>query len=270
MAPSVGKISSSRTTESVDLEYMYVKHFNKDLPAGRQGTWTSKAFFSSAGVSIHSSICRTPIYSRSGCLNQQLLPSSSTFLKPERRRLAFLRASVSNVSSDNRSLDSDNDDSVEDSSDSIVEDSLSVSGEAPVSEYGGKPGFVSFYSAGSGKEQPESTEYQELQPAHTGRGSLLWLLGPLALVVSVVGPPLYLRRFFESILEDSLLTGMLFLFSHFVTPPYEFLHDGLGFERGNFGDQELLKSEKLLDVRRSYITLYTSFLGAIYLFKAQL
>lgn len=121
-----------------------------------------------------------------------------------------MRASHSSASSEGRSLDSDDDgggQSVQDSSSSVVEDSLSVSGEAPVIQNGGKPGFVSFYNAGSGKEQPDSTEYQELKPARSGRGTLLWLIGPLALVVSVVGPPLYLRRFFESILEDSLLTG---------------------------------------------------------------
>lgn len=111
-----------------------------------------------------------------------------------------MRASRSNVS------DSENEDTA---SSSIVEDALSVSGEAPVSQYGGKPGFVFFNIS---KEQPESSEYEELQPAHSGRGSLLWLLGPLALVVSVVGPPLYLRRFFENLLEDSLLTDFVILF----------------------------------------------------------
>lgn len=110
-----------------------------------------------------------------------------------------MRASRSNVSESENEEDT--------ASSSIIEDALSVSGEAPVSQYGGKPGFVSFNLT---KEQPESSEYEELQPAHSGRGSLLWLLGPLALVVSVVGPPLYLRRFFENLLEDSLLTGMLF------------------------------------------------------------
>lgn len=126
-----------------------------------------------------------------------------------------MRASHSGASSEGRSLDSDDDDggqSVQDSSSSVVEDSLSVSGEAPIIQNGGKPGFVSFYNAGSGKEQPDSTEYQELKPARSGRGTLLWLIGPLALVVSVVGPPLYLRRFFESILEDSLLTDFVILF----------------------------------------------------------
>lgn len=201
-----------------------MSHSYKALPAGRQGTWTPKAFSSSAGVSFQSSMCTTPatpIYAhqlRSGSLRQQLHTPSNTYLsralylKPE-RRLTFLHASISDVPSESRSLDSEDDEeqSVQDSSSSTVEDALSVSGEAPVDKYGGKPGFVSFYTLGSGTEQPESTEYVELEPAHTGRGSLLWLLGPLALVISVVGPPLYLRRFFESILEDSLLTGKRFL-----------------------------------------------------------
>jgi len=178
------------------------------------------------------------------------------YSKLEGRRLGFLRASISNLSSDSRSLDSDDEDdrSVQDSSSSTVEDSLSVSGEAPVTQYSGKPGFVSFCYAGSGKEQPESTEYQELKPAHTSRGSLLWLLGPLALVVSVVGPPLYLRRFFESILEDSLLTGTHLPTSHFVASLCDSLEllminlVALLFERGSFCDQELLKSQNLFGI----------------------
>ena len=197
----------------------------KDLHAGWQGNmcspWTPKAFSSPGGVSFQRLICTTPARIktqrlRSGSLEQQSHTYSSTclfrglHLKPE-RSLTVLRASVFDVSSEGRTLDSDDDDddghSVQGSSSSVVEDSLSVSGQAPMNQNGGKPGFVSFYNTGSGQDQPESTEYQELKPAHSGRGSLLWLIGPLALVVSVVGPPLYLRRFFESILEDSLLTG---------------------------------------------------------------
>lgn len=211
---------------------------NIDLCAGWQGnicsTWTPKAFSSPVGVSFQSLIRTAPAKVnshrlRSGHLEQQPHTHSSTclsrglYLKPE-RNLAVLRASVSDVSSEGRSLDSDDDidggHSVQDSSSSVVEDSLSVSGDAPISQNVGKPGFVSFYNAGSGKEQPESTEYQELKPARSGRGSLLWLLGPLALVVSVVGPPLYLRRFFESILEDSLLTGELYLFYSVTCGPF--------------------------------------------------
>lgn len=189
---------------------------NKNLPAGLQGNDYFKTFPLRAGVSFQSLVCttfsRTISQLRSRSLQQQSQSYSSTSLSrglylKSKRGLIFPHASGSDDSTDDRPLNSDDDDdqSRRDSSSLIVEDSLSVSGEVPGAQYGGKPGFVSFCSAGSGKEQPESTEYQELKPSQ--RGSLLWLFGPLALVFSVVGPPLYLRRVFESILEDSLLTG---------------------------------------------------------------
>ncbi|XP_024359843.1 uncharacterized protein [Physcomitrium patens] len=191
------------------------------LCRGLQGNDYFKTFPLRAGVSFQSLVCttfsRTISQLRSRSLQQQSQSYSSTSLSrglylKSKRGLIFPHASGSDDSTDDRPLNSDDDDdqSRRDSSSLIVEDSLSVSGEVPGAQYGGKPGFVSFCSAGSGKEQPESTEYQELKPSQ--RGSLLWLFGPLALVFSVVGPPLYLRRVFESILEDSLLTDFVILF----------------------------------------------------------
>lgn len=75
----------------------------------------------------------------------------------------------------------------------------------------GKSGIVSFYSAGQhGLAQPKIG--QEIQASSDAWVSLLWILGPVALVSSVVLPPFLLRKLFEVVLEDSLVTDFLILF----------------------------------------------------------
>eukprot|EP01018_Ginkgo_biloba_P002851 Gb_14718 [translate_table: standard] len=72
----------------------------------------------------------------------------------------------------------------------------------------GKTGFVSFYGLHKHVEEADSENGSSLG----GHWSLDWLLGPTVLVASVVLPPFYLRTFFETVLEDSLLTDFLILF----------------------------------------------------------
>lgn len=122
-------------------------------------------------------------------------------------------AADSDTTLTSRSMDSDSveEESLETATGVNIEKLLSVSGEDSDVQSRGKAGFVSFHSPRLGKEQHRSTPIQNIiGPVYGNKknwSSVLWLIGPLALVCSVVGPPLYLRRFFESILEDSLLTG---------------------------------------------------------------
>ncbi|KAH9301477.1 hypothetical protein KI387_013060, partial [Taxus chinensis] len=71
----------------------------------------------------------------------------------------------------------------------------------------GKPGFVSFY--GAIHKHLEEEDYRFI--SSRGQQSLVWLLGPFLLVASVVFPPFYLRKVFEALFEDSLLTDFLIL-----------------------------------------------------------
>lgn len=73
----------------------------------------------------------------------------------------------------------------------------------------GKSGFVSFYRAGNlGTEENQPVHNSETFLTTKGWESLLWILGPVSLVVSVVVPPLHLRTVSEALLQDSLFTGM--------------------------------------------------------------
>ncbi len=85
-----------------------------------------------------------------------------------------------------------------------------VTGDTPLGQPGGKVGIVNYYNKGQ-----EELHFDEglpaAAPAYDTRkdwSSRLWVVGPLFLVLSVVGPPLYLRKIFEAILEDSLVTGL--------------------------------------------------------------
>lgn len=85
-----------------------------------------------------------------------------------------------------------------------------VTGDTPLGQPGGKVGIVNYYNKGQ-----EELHFDEglpaAAPAYDTRkdwSSRLWVVGPLLLVLSVVGPPLYLRKIFEAILEDSLVTGL--------------------------------------------------------------
>lgn len=190
------------------------------VPKNVNSTWSSRgAQLRALGSSLHlpRTTSRKTVHSRH--LNDStkfLQPSSRTLWKPQGLCADShhpCALSSENVSLASRSTDSDDDQdqTVEESTGSSIEDSLSVSGEAPVAQSGGKAGFVSFYSPGSNPQEQPKKEIEELEPGSDGRkdwSTLLWLVGPLALVFSVVGPPLYLRRVFETVLEDSLLTGI--------------------------------------------------------------
>ncbi|GLJ30795.1 hypothetical protein SUGI_0610970 [Cryptomeria japonica] len=73
----------------------------------------------------------------------------------------------------------------------------------------GKAGFVSFYGA---THQHLEEEIPRFTASREGRQSLVWLLGPIFLVATVVFPPFFLRKVFEALFEDSLLTDFLILF----------------------------------------------------------
>ncbi|KAL8457890.1 hypothetical protein ACS0TY_035667 [Phlomoides rotata] len=71
----------------------------------------------------------------------------------------------------------------------------------------GKPGFISFYGP------TQRVDDENLVSSHVeSRKSLLWLVGPTALVASFIFPSLYLRRILSSVFEDSLITDFLILF----------------------------------------------------------
>eukprot|EP00249_Psilotum_nudum_P008580 c21378_g1_i1 orf=233-1597(+) len=74
----------------------------------------------------------------------------------------------------------------------------------------GRSGLVTFYGHGSHHLQRGDLDL-EFQTRNWWR-DFLWILGPAALLSSVVLPPLHLRKFFEVVLEDSLLTDFLVLF----------------------------------------------------------
>jgi hypothetical protein len=85
-----------------------------------------------------------------------------------------------------------------------------VTGDTPLGQPGGKVGIVNYYNKGQ-EELHFDEGFPPAAPAYDTRkdwSSRLWVVGPLLLVLSVVGPPLYLRKIFEAILEDSLVTGL--------------------------------------------------------------
>eukprot|EP00252_Welwitschia_mirabilis_P003322 TRINITY_DN13405_c0_g1_i1.p1 TRINITY_DN13405_c0_g1~~TRINITY_DN13405_c0_g1_i1.p1 ORF type:complete len:364 (-),score=53.02 TRINITY_DN13405_c0_g1_i1:294-1385(-) len=92
-----------------------------------------------------------------------------------------------------------------DASDTISEE---CERENQIKRFDGKPGFVSFYGDTRGAKEVK----QNFNVNETSSRSLIWLLGPLALVASVVLPPFFLRKLFETYFEDSLLTDFLILF----------------------------------------------------------
>lgn len=75
--------------------------------------------------------------------------------------------------------------------------------------FDGKPGFVAF---NGGNYQHLKEGELSLTSSEEGNRSLIWLLGPIALVASVVLPPFYLRKSFEAVFGDSLPTDFLILF----------------------------------------------------------
>eukprot|EP00250_Pteridium_aquilinum_P017727 c23755_g2_i1 orf=183-1397(+) len=75
-------------------------------------------------------------------------------------------------------------------------------------EFKGRSGLVSFYSHGTSQPKLE----QQVQTSGDAWVSVLWMLGPAVLVSSVVLPPFFLRKIFEILLEDSLVTDFLILF----------------------------------------------------------
>jgi hypothetical protein len=75
--------------------------------------------------------------------------------------------------------------------------------------FDGKPGFVAF---GGGNHQHLKEGEFSSTSSEEGNRSLIWLLGPIALVASVVLPPFYLRKSFEAVFGDSLPTDFLILF----------------------------------------------------------
>ncbi|CAM6088347.1 unnamed protein product [Calypogeia fissa] len=76
--------------------------------------------------------------------------------------------------------------------------------EEVLSQVGGKAGFISFYE--------HRSELVPTSPSKSNLLSLIWPLGPFILVASVVFPPLYLRKIFGAVLEDSLVTDFVILF----------------------------------------------------------
>jgi hypothetical protein len=67
----------------------------------------------------------------------------------------------------------------------------------------GRCGFATFY--GLGLVQPELR--RGLQAPNEAWSSVLWILGPVALLSSLVLPPFLLRKLFEAVLEESLVSG---------------------------------------------------------------
>ena len=49
-----------------------------------------------------------------------------------------------------------------------------------------------------------------------GNRSLIWILGPIALVASIVFPPFYLRKYFEVVFGEFLPTGIVLINYHNV------------------------------------------------------
>jgi len=205
------------------------RHLQRDVQDNFYSTRTSEGLHSQTPVFSSSLICTTNSkkcrYARSspGRLQPQLHTNSGTWIPQgmgfkSKFDLLQPHAAESDTTLTSRSMDSDSveDESLETSTGSNIEDLLSVSGEDSDVQSRGKAGFVSFHSPRLGKEQHRSTPFQNIiGPVYDNKrnwSSVLWLIGPLALVCSVVGPPLYLRRFFESILEDSLLTDFVILF----------------------------------------------------------
>ncbi|MCO5592797.1 hypothetical protein L7F22_046800 [Adiantum nelumboides] len=77
----------------------------------------------------------------------------------------------------------------------------------------GRSGIVSFFSLGPKEEQQVLKKTEQLaQTSNEAWISVLWILGPAVLVSSVVLPPFFLRKAFELLLEDSLVTDFLILF----------------------------------------------------------
>ncbi|KAH7422970.1 hypothetical protein KP509_12G033600 [Ceratopteris richardii] len=77
----------------------------------------------------------------------------------------------------------------------------------------GRSGFVSFFSPVKNIEELTSEEVEQQGGTRNEAWiSVLWVLGPAVLVSSVVLPPFFLRKAFELLLEDSLVTDFLILF----------------------------------------------------------
>eukprot|EP00850_Spirogloea_muscicola_P000278 SM000001S04680 [mRNA] locus=s1:1608495:1609945:- [translate_table: standard] len=75
----------------------------------------------------------------------------------------------------------------------------------------GRPGYVSFYSnsTNGGDDAAQSSSAPVDGPQ---KASWQWILGPLALTLSVVLPPVVVRSLLEVVFKDSMLTDFLALF----------------------------------------------------------
>ena len=66
----------------------------------------------------------------------------------------------------------------------------------------GKPGLISFYN-----RPYKMVDEVIVSNVQRNPNSLLWFIGPAALVASFIFPSLYLRKILSSVFEDSLVTG---------------------------------------------------------------
>lgn len=66
----------------------------------------------------------------------------------------------------------------------------------------GKPGLISFYN-----RPYKMVDEVIISNVQRNPNSLLWFIGPAALVASFIFPSLYLRKILSAVFEDSLLTG---------------------------------------------------------------
>lgn len=99
----------------------------------------------------------------------------------------------------------------ESSSDNTSEE-LNTEVKSEVDEsYSGRSGVASFYISEKEKSDQPSAD-QKTSRKGSWWVSSLWLLGPTVLVSLVVLPPFCLRKLFEMVLEDSLVTDFLILF----------------------------------------------------------
>ncbi|XP_057856057.1 uncharacterized protein LOC131065544 isoform X1 [Cryptomeria japonica] len=95
------------------------------------------------------------------------------------------------------------DDTVQESISSVKSDSV-----PHVETSNGKSGFISFY----GGTQDNLLGAMNNTSAKERQFPFIWHLGPAVLVTSIMLPPLFFRRIFESVLPDSLLADFLIMF----------------------------------------------------------
>ncbi|KAL3680719.1 hypothetical protein R1sor_023675 [Riccia sorocarpa] len=106
-----------------------------------------------------------------------------------------------------------------DASTSEASDSVVVQDVRPAFVQGGegKSGFIAFHRSVSEQQEFKESSNDQQEPERnvvTSRSwrSIVWLLGPFVLTTSIFLPPLYLRKVFGKVLNDSLTTDFLILF----------------------------------------------------------